>query len=34
MTREELFAQASQIIKKAQEETRALMEAGLIQVAE
>jgi malate dehydrogenase (oxaloacetate-decarboxylating) len=33
MTRDELFAQASKIIKNAQEETKALMEAGLIQVA-
>jgi len=30
MSREELFAQASRIIKRAQEETNALMEAGLI----
>ncbi|MBI3757725.1 MAG: NADP-dependent malic enzyme [Deltaproteobacteria bacterium] len=30
MSRDELFAQASRTIKKAQEETRALMEAGLI----
>lgn len=33
MAREELFAQASRIIKNAQEETKALMAAGLIQVA-
>jgi malate dehydrogenase (oxaloacetate-decarboxylating) len=30
MTKEELFARAAQIIQKAQEETRALMEAGII----
>jgi malate dehydrogenase (oxaloacetate-decarboxylating) len=34
MSREELFAHASTIIKKAQEETKALMEAGLIPTAE
>jgi malate dehydrogenase (oxaloacetate-decarboxylating) len=33
MSREELFAHASTIIKKAQEETKALMEAGLIPTA-
>lgn len=33
MTRKELFAQASRIIKKAQEETKALMAAGLIPTA-
>lgn len=33
MSRDELFAQASQTIKKAQEETKALMAAGLIPAA-